>query len=121
MTLKTMFKGSSKNTYAVGSIGDLKKGGDRDKPVKDQVNAIFKEKGFEQKMDTPNGHEFDYGDPNWDIIKSIQNVWWDPVGLKMENASVNLHSSARALSKLGAFMANKGTFRGKTLISEETW
>jgi hypothetical protein len=47
MTLKTMFKGSSKNTYAVGSIGDLKKGGDRDKPVKDQVNAIFKEKGFE--------------------------------------------------------------------------
>ena len=39
----------------------------------------------------------------------------------MENCSVNLHASARTLAKLGAFMAHKGSFQGKTLISEETW
>ena len=31
------------------------------------------------------------------------------------------HSSARGMAKMAAFMANKGTFEGKKLISEEIW
>jgi CubicO group peptidase (beta-lactamase class C family) len=30
-------------------------------------------------------------------------------------------ASARGLSKLAVIMANKGHFRGKRLLSEETW
>ena len=32
-----------------------------------------------------------------------------------------MHASARALAKLAAYMANKGTFKGKQLLSEEAW
>jgi hypothetical protein len=41
--------------------------------------------------------------------------------LKAEIPSFNMASNARTLAKLGAFMANKGEFEGKTLISRETW
>ena len=32
-----------------------------------------------------------------------------------------MHASARAIAKLGAFMANKGSFQEKQLMSEEVW
>jgi len=31
------------------------------------------------------------------------------------------HATARGIARLGAFMANRGTFEGKTLMSEKTW
>lgn len=36
-------------------------------------------------------------------------------------ASRNVHTNAKALAKIAAYMANKGTFREKKLISEKTW
>jgi hypothetical protein len=41
--------------------------------------------------------------------------------LEGETASCNVVASARGLAKLGAIMANKGHYRGKRLLSEETW
>ena len=41
--------------------------------------------------------------------------------LRMECLSGFLNASAKALAYLRAYMANKGTFAGDTLISEETW
>lgn len=38
-----------------------------------------------------------------------------------EIPSANVHASARGLCELGAFMANRGTFKGKTLMSEKSW
>jgi len=35
--------------------------------------------------------------------------------------SANTKASARSLAYLGGFMANKGTFLKKTIMSEETW
>lgn len=35
--------------------------------------------------------------------------------------SANVGSSARGLAKLGAYMSNKGTFNGKTIMSQKTW
>lgn len=35
--------------------------------------------------------------------------------------SANMHCNARSLAKLGAFMANKGSFKGQQLITEEAW
>ena len=64
--------------------------------------------------------EIDHGDPNAKILDHMKNLFWEPVGYKMENCSIGLLASSRALAKLGAFMANKGTFMGKTLMSEET-
>ena len=32
-----------------------------------------------------------------------------------------IFSNARSLALLGAYMANKGTFNGKQLLSEQTW
>jgi hypothetical protein len=31
------------------------------------------------------------------------------------------HSNARGMAKMAAFMANKGTFEGKTILSEKVW
>ena len=38
-----------------------------------------------------------------------------------EILSANVSASARGLAKLGAYMANKGTALGKTIMSEESW
>ena len=38
-----------------------------------------------------------------------------------ETPSRNCMASARGLAQLAAFMAGKGTFQGKQLLSEETW
>ena len=35
--------------------------------------------------------------------------------------SANTKASARGLAYLGGFMANKGTFQGKTILTEEAW
>ena len=35
--------------------------------------------------------------------------------------SGNCHASARGFAKLGAYMANKGTFKGDSIMSEEAW
>lgn len=43
------------------------------------------------------------------------------IGQQGEIPSANIHASARALAKLGAFMANKGTFEDTQLISTEVW
>lgn len=44
----------------------------------------------------------------------------DPNFYSYENPAAGFVASARGLAKLGAYLANKGTFEGKTLISEET-
>ena len=41
--------------------------------------------------------------------------------IKCEMPSASFASSARALAKLGNFMANKGQINGKTLMSEQTF
>ena len=38
-----------------------------------------------------------------------------------EHPSCGNHCSGRGMAKLGAFMANKGSFEGKTLMSEKMW
>ena len=38
-----------------------------------------------------------------------------------EAFSGNVITNAKGLAKMGAFMANKGSFEGKQYISEETW
>ena len=38
-----------------------------------------------------------------------------------ETPSAGIHASARGLASLGVYMANKGSYGNKTLISEETW
>ena len=43
-----------------------------------------------------------------DIMTMIKELFWKPIGLRMENGSTTMLASARALAKLGAFMANKG-------------
>jgi CubicO group peptidase (beta-lactamase class C family) len=40
---------------------------------------------------------------------------------KSEIPSVGNHCSGRGMSRLAAFMANKGTFEGQTLLSEPIW
>ena len=45
----------------------------------------------------------------------------DPLYLEGETPSCNVTASARGLAILGAIMANKGQFRGKRLIGEDTW
>jgi CubicO group peptidase (beta-lactamase class C family) len=42
-------------------------------------------------------------------------------GQRAECLNLSLHATARALAKLSAFFANKGTLKGKKLMSEETW
>jgi CubicO group peptidase (beta-lactamase class C family) len=44
----------------------------------------------------------------------------DPNFYAYENPAAGIVASARGLAKLGAYLANKGTFEGKALISEET-
>ena len=34
---------------------------------------------------------------------------------------MTMNCTARAMAKLGAFMANKGSLNGQTLMSEECW
>ena len=41
--------------------------------------------------------------------------------LSMDGLAFNQQTSARSMAKMAAFMANKGTFEGKQMISEETW
>jgi hypothetical protein len=48
----------------------------------------------------------DVGDKKWAFMDFIRNTHWSKEGLKMENCSINLLASARALAKLGAFMAH---------------
>jgi len=38
-----------------------------------------------------------------------------------EEMSANVFASARGLAKMGAYMANKGTFNGKTVMSKKAW
>lgn len=38
-----------------------------------------------------------------------------------ETPSAATHASARSLARLGAFMANKGSLDGKTIINEDLW
>jgi hypothetical protein len=38
-----------------------------------------------------------------------------------EIPSTNMIACAKSLGLLGAYMANKGTFNGKEMISKETW
>lgn len=38
-----------------------------------------------------------------------------------ETLSANVAATARGLCELGGFFANRGTFRGKTLMSEDSW
>jgi hypothetical protein len=40
---------------------------------------------------------------------------------KGEFGSAGNHSSGRGMAKLGAYMANRGSLNGKTLMSETTW
>ena len=40
---------------------------------------------------------------------------------KGETASAGSIASARGLAKLGAFMVHRGTYKGETLMSKETW
>ena len=41
--------------------------------------------------------------------------------MKLEVPSVGVNATARAMAKLASAMANKGTFNGKTILSEESW
>ena len=38
-----------------------------------------------------------------------------------ENPSASNHVTARGIARLAAFMANKGSFDGKTLMPENLW
>ena len=38
-----------------------------------------------------------------------------------ESASAFTCTNARSIALVGAYMANKGTFQGKQMISEDTW
>ena len=38
-----------------------------------------------------------------------------------EHPSGGNHCSGRGMAKLGAYMANRGSFDGKTLMSEKMW
>jgi CubicO group peptidase (beta-lactamase class C family) len=38
-----------------------------------------------------------------------------------EHPSGGNHSTGRGMAKFAAYMANKGSFEGKTLLSEKTW
>ena len=40
---------------------------------------------------------------------------------RAEVLSANVNASARGLAKMGAYMANRGTFEGKTIMSESSW
>lgn len=68
--------------------------------------------------------EYDFGDKSKKAgfggrgLGFVEKCLWSREGLKMENCSINVHASARALARLGAFMAQKGQFKGKTLMSE---
>lgn len=44
-----------------------------------------------------------------------------PTLKKGENTSAFTWANAKTMARFGAFMANKGTLNGQTLISEETW
>ena len=37
-----------------------------------------------------------------------------------EGHSFNIHASATGMAKMAAYMANKGNFRGKSILSSET-
>ena len=39
----------------------------------------------------------------------------------MEALSISIHSNANSMAKLAAYMANKGTFQGKCMLSESAW
>ena len=123
LTIKSLLKGPSSNTYSVGTICQLNKIAEKQKPAITQVNKFFRDKGFPIKQDVPeiNDIEIDGFNGKIDFMTTNTKGFWAPIGMKMESCSANLHASARALAKVGAFMANKGTFKGKTLMSEETW
>ena len=44
-----------------------------------------------------------------------------PAGMKAECLNLSMYGTARAMAKLLAFMANKGTLKGQQFISEDTW
>jgi hypothetical protein len=50
-----------------------------------------------------------------------KNYVMTTLGKKTEVPSTSCEATARGLAKFAAFMANKGSFGGKQLISEATW
>jgi CubicO group peptidase (beta-lactamase class C family) len=54
-------------------------------------------------------------------IKTHTNFSGHLNGMKADCLALSLQATARGLAKLAAFMANKGTFQGQKLMSEETW
>jgi CubicO group peptidase (beta-lactamase class C family) len=67
------------------------------------------------------------GDMEVDIGKKVSEMEGecllgkDKKWLAGEGFSGNVITNAKGLAKMGAFMANKGSFQGKQYISEETW
>ena len=55
------------------------------------------------------------------IMHDENNYFFPPETVVGESPSIAGAASAKAVAKLAAFMANKGTFEGKTLLDEATW
>jgi len=120
--MKTGYNGTVPNKYY--SLYNFKEMGDMGKDpeniaLKKKMDEFYESKGFHIKMEGKK--EVSGGTEEMDMGTWFKKVMLSPPGLKMEGGSFNVHASASALGKLGAFMANKGSFKGKTLISEETW
>ena len=81
----------------------------------------MKSKGWPQPLWDENVPDFNYPTPNKEMLADLMAVTQKKLYLQMEGMSFNVNASARNMAKLAAFMANKGSFDGKQMISEDAW
>lgn len=64
-----------------------------------------------EQLATIDEKEWEFHDvPPNKLLKYVSN---NPLYIEGESPSANISATARGLAKLGAFMANKGTFKGQ--------
>jgi CubicO group peptidase (beta-lactamase class C family) len=89
----------------------------------EEMMADFKKRDAEMKAAGGYPEYLDQAREDEEIYdtKGNKKFMFSKMMSKFEIPSANMSSNARSLAKLSAFMAQKGSLNGKSLMSEDTW